>query len=91
MSTLTNCAICDGNCEVASNQNSPYTVYSCDKCGAYSLTNDLAEKIERKDIPAPHPDVFRAWIKKEVVLEELKIEGPLITEHTFRRIVKSLN
>ena len=74
-----------------SNRGAPYTVFSCDACGPYSLPNDLVEEIATGTVAVPDPQVFRAWLINQPVRESLKQEGPLIRANTFRKIRRGLN
>ena len=82
------CLGCSELVRTTPNIAKPYTIYLCNNCGNYSLHNDLVELIHDKNIILPEPKRFQSWVQNEEIMDELKGEGPLITEGTIRLILR---
>lgn len=89
-SVFRQCPICGASVTLMSDQKSPYTVFRCQECGTFSLTNELVADLVSGKVQPPDKDVFRDWLKIEAVTESLKHQGPLITAGTFAKIRKAL-
>ena len=85
------CPVCGASVALSSAHNSPYTVFRCQECGPFSLTNELVSDLVSGKVTPPDKDVFRDWLKSEVVTDSLKHQGPLITAGTFAKIRKALH
>jgi len=85
------CPVCGASVALTSDQKSPYTVFRCQECGPFSLTNELVADLASGKVQPPDKDVFRDWLKNEAVMESLKHQGPLITAGTFAKIRKALH
>ena len=91
MSNKVSCLGCASAINTAPSLKAPYTIYICDCCGNYSLHNDLIRELTAgKDI-TPESHAFLRWLRSEAVSENLKAQGPLITENTLLAIRRMEN
>jgi hypothetical protein len=88
---FTQCPVCRAAVDLISDRNAPYTVFRCEGCGPYSLTNELTADLAAGKLETPDREVFRDWLRRETVLESLKGQGPLITAGTFKKIRRSMH
>ncbi len=87
----TTCLFCGGPAEAwAPRPDRPYTAFRCEACGRpYSVTDELIEALGSGRVRAPDKEVFRDWLAKEPVLDEVKDRGPVMTENTIRKIQRA--
>ena len=83
--------MCGATVALTSDRSAPYTVFRCQECGPFSLTNELVTDLLAGKVKPPDKDVFRTWLKNEAVMDSLGHQGPLITAGTFGKIRKSLH